>query len=87
MSWLAPEDFQATSRFAVERRLGAVALKVLPKVEPEAIYRFKREFRSLADIVHPNLVTPYELVSDEDKDRKFKALPGRFTAMTPARPA
>jgi eukaryotic-like serine/threonine-protein kinase len=39
-----------------------VALKTIKHVGGEAIYRFKREFRALADIVHPNLCPLYELL-------------------------
>ena len=41
-----------------------VALKALKKTDAINIYRLKKEFRQLADISHPNLVTLHELTCD-----------------------
>jgi hypothetical protein len=41
-----------------------VALKMLPQVDGARLYRFKREFRSAADLSHPNLIGLHSLESD-----------------------
>jgi serine/threonine protein kinase len=44
-----------------------VAVKALREVTPDALYRFKREFRSLSDIAERNLVRLYELISEGEQ--------------------
>lgn len=42
-----------------------VALKMLHGNDPETIVQLKQEFRSLSEIVHPHLISMYELLGDE----------------------
>src|SRR5262245_22747132 len=53
---------------ALDRQRGVpVALKLLHAARPTALYRFKREFRTLADLTHPNLIALDELFSEGDR--------------------
>jgi serine/threonine protein kinase len=58
--------YEARDRDAHRR----VALKALHDFDPAALLRFKQEFRTLADVQHPNLVRLHEFVGDEG-DRVF----------------
>src|SRR5580704_14813863 len=47
------------------QRQERIALKTLVHFDASNLYRFKQEFRTLADVLHPNLVHLHELVADE----------------------
>ena len=55
-------------RAADEARGGQeLALKVLRSPDPLALQHFKREFRSLAGLTHPNIVVLHELIADHGR--------------------
>ena len=48
-----------------------IALKTLLHADAAGLYQFKREFRALADVLHPNLVHLHELVAGEGDEVLF----------------
>lgn len=44
-----------------------VALKTLRTINASRLYQFKREFRALADLSHPNIVELYELFAEDEQ--------------------
>ncbi len=44
-----------------------VAIKAMHRLGPERLYRFKREFRALTKLRHPNVVALHELFSDSEQ--------------------
>ena len=75
-AWLASGNFtigrrlgrggQGTVFLATDHRSDSqVALKVLHRRDALSLTALKREFRSLADLIHPNIVRLHELVASE----------------------
>jgi serine/threonine protein kinase/tetratricopeptide (TPR) repeat protein len=54
-----------------KQRNERVALKTLHRFDASGLYRFKKEFRTLSDVVHPNLVQLHELVASENDEVLF----------------
>ena len=52
--------------FDIERH-ARVAIKTLLQLTPDSLARFKREFRALQDVHHPNLVQLGELIAEGDE--------------------
>ena len=44
-----------------------VAVKTMHRLGPERVYRFKREFRALTGVRHPNVVALHELLGDGEQ--------------------
>ncbi len=62
-----------------------IAIKTLLRFSPGALYLFKQEFRTLANVLHPNLVQLHELVASESDGVFFtmEFVPGQdFRAYT-----
>ena len=65
LRWLG-EGGMGTVYLAHDHKLDRrVAVKVLLGGEPDALTRFKQEFRALADISHPNLIVLHELLCED----------------------
>ncbi|MEO8493945.1 MAG: protein kinase [Planctomycetota bacterium] len=65
--WLGAGGMGTVFEAFDRERKESVALKTMSRVDAAALYYFKREFRSLADVHHQNLVKLHELFSVNDQ--------------------
>lgn len=63
---LGTGGFGTVFRVIDRKRGSVVALKLLHDIRPDQLYQFKREFRALADISHPNLIDLFEFFGEGD---------------------
>src|SRR5262249_32902204 len=67
LSVLGTGGFGTVYRVFDRERNTAAALKILRERDAQILYRFKQEFRTLANLRHPNLVRLYELFAEGDQ--------------------
>src|SRR4051794_22502064 len=58
------EVYEATD---LEEPSTPLALKLLRRSDPHALYSFKREFRGLAEVSHPNILALHELFLETEQ--------------------
>ncbi len=69
--WIGTGSMGAVYEVFDRDRGQAVALKRLRYFSPAALFLLKQEFRTLADVRHPNLVRLYELVATDGREVFF----------------
>jgi tetratricopeptide (TPR) repeat protein len=69
--WIGTGSMGAVYEVFDRERRQPVALKRLRYFSPAALFLFKQEFRTLADVRHPNLVRLYELVATDSREVFF----------------
>lgn len=61
------EVYEASDRDERDAPSQRLAIKLLRRSDAQALYRFKREFRALAEVSHPNIVALHELYLESEQ--------------------